>query len=48
MEEAVRDSEFLSETLIQATHYQMLEDDRNRVYQMISEVGSQEGVEHTA
>lgn len=46
MEEAVRDGEFLSETLIQATHYQMLEDDRKRVYQMISEVGSQEGVEH--
>ncbi len=46
MEEAVRDVDFLSETLIQATHYQMLEDDRKRVYQMIQEVGSQQGMEH--
>ncbi|GAB6084632.1 ATP-binding protein [Desulfuromonas carbonis] len=46
MEEAVRDVDFLSETLIEATHYQMLEDDRKRVYQMISEVGNQQGVEH--
>lgn len=46
MEEAVRDVDFLSETLIETTHYQMLEDDRKRVYQMISEVGNQQGVEH--
>lgn len=46
LEDAVRDVDFLSETLIQTTHYQMLEDDRKRVYLMIEEVGTQEGVEH--
>jgi two-component system NtrC family sensor kinase len=46
LEEAVRDVDFLSETIIQTTHYQMLEDDRKRVYQMIEEVGNQEGIEH--
>jgi len=46
LEEAVRDVDFLSETIIQTTHHQMLEDDRKRVYQMIEEVGNQEGIEH--
>jgi two-component system, NtrC family, sensor kinase len=46
LEEAVRDVDNLSETLIQTTYYQMLEDDRKRVYQMIDEVGTQKGVEH--
>jgi two-component system NtrC family sensor kinase len=46
LEEAVRDVDFLSETIIQTTHYQMLEDDRKRVYEMIEEVGDQEGIEH--
>ncbi|HXV22357.1 MAG TPA: ATP-binding protein [Desulfuromonadales bacterium] len=46
LEEAVRDVDFLSETIIQTTHYQMLEDDRKRVYKMIEEVGTQEGIEH--
>jgi len=46
LEDAVRDVDFLSETLIQTTHYQMLEDDRKRVYLMIDEVGNQEGIEH--
>jgi len=46
LEEAVRDVDFLSETVIQTTHYQMLEDDRKRVYQMIKEVGTQGEIEH--
>lgn len=44
--EAVKDVDNLSETLIQTTYYQMLEDDRKRAYQMIEEVGTQKGVEH--
>lgn len=44
--EAVRDVDNLSETLVQTTHYQMLEDDRKRVYQMMEEVGTQQGIEH--
>jgi len=44
MDEALKDVENLSETIIRTTHYQMLEDDRERVYQMIEEVGSQKGV----
>ena len=44
--EAVRDVDALSETIIQTTHYQMLEDDRTRVYEMIREVGAQQGIEH--
>lgn len=46
VEEAVRDVDFLSETIIETTHYQMLEDDRKRVYQMIEEVGTQKEIEH--
>jgi two-component system NtrC family sensor kinase len=46
LEDAVKDVDNLSETLIQTTYYQMLEDDRKRVYQMIEEVGTQKGVEH--
>jgi two-component system NtrC family sensor kinase len=46
LEDAVKDVDNLSETLIQTTYYQMLEDDRKRVYQMIEEVGTQKGIEH--
>ncbi|KIH76223.1 two-component system, NtrC family, sensor kinase [Geoalkalibacter ferrihydriticus] len=46
LEEAIHDVDNLSETLIRSTHYQMLEDDRKRVYQMIQEVGTQRGIEH--
>ncbi len=46
LEEAIHDVDALSETLIRTTHYQMLEDDRKRVYQMIEEVGTQQGIEH--
>ncbi|BCR06654.1 two-component sensor histidine kinase [Desulfuromonas versatilis] len=46
LREAIHDVDELSETIIRTTHYQMLEDDRKRVYQMIEEVGTQHGVEH--
>ena len=44
LEEEVKNVDNLSETIVQTTHYQMLENDRKRVYQMIQEVGTQKGV----
>lgn len=44
--EAIKDADYLSETAIRTTHYQMLEDDRKRVYQMIEEIGAQKDIEH--
>jgi len=46
IQEAVKDVDSLSETIIRTTYYQMLEDDRARVYEMIREVGAQEGIDH--
>ncbi len=46
LQEAVKDVDNLSETIIQTTYYQMLENDRKRAYQMIKEVGTQKGIEH--
>lgn len=45
LEEAVTSADNLSETIIRTTHYQMLENDLPRVYQMITEAGGQKGVE---
>ena len=45
IEESVSLADKLSETIIRTTHYQMLEDDRKRVYEMISEVGTQKDIE---
>ncbi|HLO27421.1 MAG TPA: ATP-binding protein [Geobacteraceae bacterium] len=45
LEEAVSLADKLSETIIKTTHYQMLENDRKRVYEMISEVGTQKDIE---
>lgn len=45
MEETVSDTDKLSETIIRTTHYQMMENDTIRVYQMMNEVGSQKGIE---
>lgn len=45
-EEAISDADKLSETIIKTTHYQMLENNQLRVYQMIQEVGTQSGIEH--
>lgn len=43
-DEAVKDIDNLSETILRTTYHQMLEDDRARVYQAIEEVGFQKGV----
>ncbi|MBE0618257.1 MAG: two-component sensor histidine kinase, partial [Proteobacteria bacterium] len=45
-EAAVSEADNISETIIKTTHYQMLENDRKRVYQMIQEAGKQQGIEH--
>lgn len=45
-EAAVSEADNISETIIKTTHYQMLENDRKRVYQMIQEAGTQHGIEH--
>ena len=45
MDSAIEHVEHLSETLLSTTHYEMLEDNRARVYQMMEEVGAQSGVE---
>jgi two-component system, NtrC family, sensor kinase len=44
LDEAVKDIDNLSETILRTTFHQMLVDDRSRVYQAIEEVGSQKGV----
>ncbi len=46
LEAAISDADKLSETIIKSTHYEMLEDNRKRAYEMIEEVGTLEGVEH--
>ncbi len=45
MEDALRGVETLSEAVIRTTHYQMLEDDRKRVYEMIEELQSLKEIE---
>ncbi|MFA5516842.1 MAG: ATP-binding protein [Desulfuromonadales bacterium] len=45
LEKSVSEVDNLSETLLHTTYYQMLEDDRQRVYQMMKEVGTQRGIE---
>jgi two-component system, NtrC family, sensor kinase len=44
LDDAVSGADKLSETIIRTTHYQMLENDRKRVYQMIREVGTQKDI----
>ncbi len=46
LEAAISDADKLSETIIKSTHYEMLEDNRKRAYEMIEEVGTLQGVEH--
>ncbi len=46
LEAAISDADKLSETIIKTTHYQMLEDDRKRAYEMMQEVGTLRGIEH--
>ena len=45
IEESVTNVENLSETIVRTTHYQMLDNDLPRVFQMITEAGGQKGVE---
>src|SRR5512136_2180908 len=44
VEQAVSETEKLSETIIKTTHYQMLINDLPRVFDMIREVGTQKGI----
>ena len=44
VEEAATHTDKLSETIIKTTHYQMLINDLPRVFEMIREVGTQEGI----
>jgi two-component system NtrC family sensor kinase len=46
LEAAISDADKLSETIIKTTHYEMLEDNRKRAYEMIQEVGTLQGVDH--
>jgi two-component system NtrC family sensor kinase len=46
LEAAISDADKLSETIIKTTHYEMLEDNRERAYQMIEEAGTLQGVDH--
>lgn len=46
LQEAASDTEKLSETIINTTNYQMLINDLPRVFSMIREVGTLEGIEH--
>jgi len=45
LEAAISDADKLSETIIKSTHYEMLEDNRKRAYEMIQEVGALEGID---
>ncbi len=45
MEESVTSADNLSETIVRTTHYQMLDNDLPRVFQMITEAGSQKGIQ---
>lgn len=44
VDEAIKDIDNLSETILRTTFHQMLVDDRPRVYQAIEEVGAQKGI----
>ncbi|UFS71527.1 ATP-binding protein [Geomonas sp. RF6] len=45
LQEAVSDADKISETIIRATHNQMLRDDRPQFYKTMQEIGGQQGVE---
>lgn len=46
LQEAIKDADNLGDTILRTTHYQMMENDRERVYKMIEEVSGQKGVEN--
>lgn len=45
LQDTLREVDTLGETIINITHYQMLEDHRQLTYQMINEIAGQEGIE---
>jgi len=45
LQEAIRDMDAFNETLIQTTHFQMLENDRQQVYQVIERVAAQHSID---
>lgn len=45
LQEAIKDSDYISETIIRTTHHQMLDNHFERVHEMIVEVGNMEGME---
>jgi len=46
LKEAISDADKLGETIIKTTHYEMLENTRERAYEMIRKVGTLQGVDH--
>jgi two-component system NtrC family sensor kinase len=46
LKEAISDADKLGETIIKTTHYEMLENTRERAYEMIQKVGTLQGVDH--
>ena len=46
MSDSIRHETAMADTLIKATRYTMLKEDRETLGQMVSDIGSQEGVEH--
>lgn len=45
LEDTLREVDALGETIINSTHHQMLDDHRERAYQMIDEIATQKGIE---
>jgi len=45
LQEAIKDADYLSETIVRTTHFQMLDNHFERVHQMIVEVGNMKGME---
>jgi len=43
-ENSLHAADYFSETILRSTHYQMLSNDRVRLYQMIDEVGAMDGI----
>ncbi|WP_321532909.1 ATP-binding protein [uncultured Desulfuromonas sp.] len=44
LENSLHEADYFSETILRSTYYQMLEDDREMLYQMIDEVGAMPGI----
>lgn len=44
LENSLHEADYFSESILRSTYYQMLEDDREMLYQMIDEVGAMPGI----